>query len=204
MKTNQVAIAIVGVCAGLLIGILITPSFYSPPFMRGGWGMMGEWDDFGGETLDKHFIEEMIPHHEGAIAMAELALEKSARPEIRSLAEGIIEAQTTEIEQMQAWYQDWYGTAVPVQTSTGMMGMGHGVAGHMMSMEGDLDALAVASDFDREFIRQMIPHHEMAVMMARMLQAGTERSEMETLADQIITSQTREIEMMRGWYEEWE
>jgi uncharacterized protein (DUF305 family) len=37
-------------------------------------------------NIDQSFIEQMIPHHEGAIAMARLALTKSKRPEILSLA----------------------------------------------------------------------------------------------------------------------
>ena len=70
---------------------------------------------------------------------------------------------------------------------------------HMNSMSGDMETLKNAKDFDLEFIRQMIPHHEMAVMMATMLKGSTNREEMKTLAENIITSQTKEIEMMRGW-----
>lgn len=61
-----------------------------------------------GEEVDLAFIDGMIPHHEGALVMAEDALQKSSRPEIKALSEEIIEAQRQEIEQMQAWRQDWY------------------------------------------------------------------------------------------------
>jgi len=153
------------------------------------------------ETIDRHFIEEMIPHHNGAIAMAELALERSKRPDILSLAEGIIESQTRENAEMRTWYEDWFGTQVPIEGENTTSGMGMMDRGgmHMMSMEGDIDKLRSAEDFDLEFIRQMIPHHEMAIMMARMLVAGSSREEMQKLADQIITSQSREIDMMRNW-----
>ena len=75
----------------------------------------------------------------------------------------------------------------------------------MEGMTGDTSELAAVSsaDFDREFIEQMIPHHEMAIMMAGMLQASTERAEMKQLADNIIASQSREIEMMRSWLTAW-
>ena len=205
---------------GILIGVFLAPSFYGSSMMGGstgfitdGWNMMGMRGGVVGDNVDKHFIEEMIPHHDGAIAMAELALGRSERPEILSLAQGIIEAQTTENDQMRGWYQSWFGAAPP-EYSGGMMDgsmklttggmMGHGGMGiNMMGMEGDLDALRAAENFDLEFIQQMIPHHEMAIMMARMLAAGTERPEMQTLADQIVTSQSREIELMRGWYRAW-
>jgi hypothetical protein len=45
------------------------------------------------QNIDRHFIVQMVPHHEGAIAMAKIALDRSKRPEIQSLARGIIEAQ---------------------------------------------------------------------------------------------------------------
>lgn len=146
------------------------------------------------DNLDRAFIEVMIPHHEGAIAMAMKALERSQRPEILSLAGGIIEAQTNENEQMRIWYTQWFGAEVPAAGDHMM---------HMNSTEEDLAALELAADFDIAFIDRMIPHHEMAVMMAQMLQTGTQREEMRVLADQIITSQMREIEMMRSWREAW-
>lgn len=148
------------------------------------------------QNIDQHFIVQMIPHHEGAIEMARVALERSKRPEVLSLANGIITAQQKEIADMHVWYQSWFGTA----PSAGGMG-----TMHMGSMEGDTAVLASISDadFDREFLEQMIPHHEMAIMMAQMLQSSTERSEMKTLADNIITSQAREIEMMRDWLTSW-
>lgn len=158
------------------------------------------------ENMDRHFIEQMIPHHEDAITMAKLALEKTKRPEIRNLSQNIIKAQDSEIVQMTQWYQDWYGSDVPQENSQmemhGMMGQG-GMHMGMMGDETDMQALNSASDFDREFIEQMIPHHQMAVMMANMLKAGTSRPEMQQLAQNITSSQTQEINQMRSWYKTW-
>jgi len=152
-----------------------------------------------GQNIDQHFIVQMIPHHEGAIEMAKVALERSKRPEILSLAQGIIEAQQKEIDDMRAWYQAWFSSTPPAG-GFGMMG-----TMHMGGMTGDTNELASASagEFDREFMLQMIPHHEMALVMASMLQASTQRPEMQQLADNILTSQAREIEMMRSWLSSW-
>lgn len=170
--------------------------------MGGSGGMMGD--------IDRHFIEQMIPHHEGAVTMADLALTRAEHAELRQLAETIKRDQTREIDQMRAWYQSWYGVDAPADDSAfggrgsggGMMGGGM-MSGGMMSDDADLKVLEAAQEFDKEFIEQMIPHHQMAVMMARMLLAHSDRPEMQELARSIIESQTNEIEQMQDWYRAW-
>ncbi len=63
-----------------------------------------------GDEFDKAFIEHMIPHHQGAVEMAQLALENAEHQELKNLAKAIIEAQNTEINQMHNWFESWgYG-----------------------------------------------------------------------------------------------
>jgi uncharacterized protein (DUF305 family) len=68
-------------------------------------GDLGAADD----QFDLCFINAMIPHHQGAIDMAQQALEKSDRAEIKELTQNIIDSQQKEIDQMQQWRKDWYG-----------------------------------------------------------------------------------------------
>ncbi|MEK7075580.1 MAG: DUF305 domain-containing protein, partial [Patescibacteria group bacterium] len=75
--------------------------------------------------------------------------------------------------------------------------------GGMMGGSVDIVDLEIAKPFDREFITEMIPHHQSAIMMAQMLKSSTNRTEMTRLADDIISSQSKEIEQMREWYNDW-
>ena len=179
-------------------------------------------------NVDRHFIEMMVPHHQDAIDMANLALQKATRPEIKTLAENIKRTQTLEIAQMRTWYKSWYGVDLPVSqtgsndsSSSGMMGSGNnsGMMGGMsmmgagagnMSMDDmdmgkgmNLSDLANAKDFDKAFIEAMVPHHQMAVMMSGMVLGYGEKPELRSLVQSIITAQTGEIDQMRTWYKQW-
>ncbi len=196
---------------GIVIGLVLASVFGQTMFFGSSGGMMGGNRTLNQDTgnnqmmgsIDKHFIEQMIPHHEGAVAMARLALDKSNRPEIKTLANAIILGQTKEIEDMSGWYKSWFQTDVP-KGSSGMMGGGmmSGSGMHMGGQE-DMKALETATDFDKAFLEAMIPHHQLALMMVQMLESGTNRTEMIQLAKNITVSQSKEIKDMQGWYADW-
>jgi uncharacterized protein (DUF305 family) len=143
-------------------------------------------------AFDVRFIDAMIPHHEGAIIMAQQALEQAERPEIKELAEAIIAAQQTEIAQLQEWRASWYGDAAPSE-------------GMHMEMEGGMAMEVPAGEqpFDLRFIDSMIPHHEGAIIMAEQALAEAEHPEIRQLAEQIIAAQRAEIEQMQQWRAAW-
>jgi uncharacterized protein (DUF305 family) len=171
----------------------------------------------GQRSADARFIVMMIPHHQGAIAMAELALSRARRPEIRTLAQRIIASQSREITQMRQWYRQWYGTDVPawgIGSGYGMgpgMGMGHGtgmgggmgMGWGMPGMATSLEALKSAPDFDRAFIEQMIPHHRMGVMMASHAEWNTQHPQLRELEAAMARVQSQEIAQMAQWHRQW-
>jgi uncharacterized protein (DUF305 family) len=67
--------------------------------------MLGSSDVY----YDLRFIDMMIPHHQGAIAMAEDALKDSQHAEIKEMAQKIVDSQQKEIEQLKQWRRQWYG-----------------------------------------------------------------------------------------------
>ena len=206
--SKEIMYGLGGIIIGLIIGVLLAQNAvnYNQTGMIRMMGMRSQNNSMVASTMDAHFIEQMIPHHEDAITMAKLALEKAKREEIKTLAQNIIDSQSKEIDQMKSWYKDWFGRDLP----TGKQVMGrHGMletSGMHMGMMGnqtDVTRLENEDDFDRAFIEEMIPHHQMAVMMASMLKNGTNRKEMRKLADDIVSAQTKEIDSMRSWYKDW-
>lgn len=61
-----------------------------------------------GDDFDKAFLSQMIVHHQGAVSMAQMVLNTSARPELKKLASDIISAQNNEIQMMKDWQQNWF------------------------------------------------------------------------------------------------
>jgi uncharacterized protein (DUF305 family) len=149
-----------------------------------------------GEYSDERFIDAMVPHHQGAVEMAEVALENAEHEEIRSLAEDIVTAQEAEIEQLKKIKQREFGTSeVPMEMSQEQMrGMG-------MTM--DPQHLAHREPFDKAFIDAMIPHHESAIEMAQLARKESDIPEIQDLSSNIIDAQRREISEMQEWRERW-
>ena len=63
--------------------------------------------------FDRAFIDMMIPHHQGAVRMAEAELAKGENPQLRAIATSIIHAQDHEITEMNQWRAQWYGATSP-------------------------------------------------------------------------------------------
>jgi uncharacterized protein (DUF305 family) len=161
-------------------------------------------------SLDQQYIDMMVPHHESAVAMAELAMERSQRSELQEFAAAIIAAQSTEIAQLRSWRMEWFGSdetppmsAMPMLQGMSMDMPGHDMHGATMDMEQDIRDLESASDFDRAFLEEMIVHHEMAVEASEIVVAGEVRAEIKALAEDVIADQRAEIQQMEAWLASW-
>jgi uncharacterized protein (DUF305 family) len=134
---------------------------------------------------DIAFAEMMIPHHEQAIEMSEIAFLNTSNPDVLQLAQEIKVAQSPEIDLMMSW--------------TGVKASTH--AGHMMDgmlSQNELSDLREAKDkeFDLLFLEGMIKHHEGAIEMAQDV-AASKNKEVADLSASIINAQELEIAKMK-------
>jgi len=148
--------------------------------------------------VDVTFATDMIGHHRQALEMADMAEGRDLDPDVEKLIDDIRAAQAPEIEKLEGWLEEW-GEDVPADGGHG----GHGMDGEMMpGMMSDeqMSELGRSKDaaFQRMWLTMMIDHHVGAVDMARAEVAGGEHEPAVELAQQIIDSQSAEIEQMRS------
>ncbi len=162
---------------------------------------------------DVQFIDDMTPHHSGALAMARLAASRAGSPQVRDLAARIAAAQAPEQELMAAMARAW---GVPVPAVGDATGHGQPSGSPMASPGADhmtppgapatgpstgmgttaLEPLTGAA-FDRMFLTMMIEHHSGALPMARAELASGVNPQAKDLASAVISAQTTEIDEMR-------
>jgi uncharacterized protein (DUF305 family) len=151
--------------------------------------------------FDLQFIDTMTHHHEGAVRMAEMVLQKSNDEELKKFAQKIIDDQRQENAQMKGWRENWYA-GKPMARNMEMPGMMDSMkmmSGNQMKMMETM----TGKDFDLHFLDMMIPHHEGAVKMAKDASQKAEHAEIKTLAGEIIKEQEAEIKKMRDWKAKW-
>lgn len=185
---------------GTLLGVIVVLVLALVFFFAGNKNMSMNHDGHGSMMSDEEatgaysddelmFAQMMIPHHEQAVTMSELALENTTNPDVLALATAIRDAQGPEITQMQSWLDDSNYSG----THAGHMDMG----GMLSDKEIAELAIAKSAEFDRIFLEGMIAHHEGAIQMAEMIKDST-NSEVKKLFNNIVSSQSAEIEAMKA------
>jgi uncharacterized protein (DUF305 family) len=160
-------------------------------------GMPGMDDNGTGSTptsaaafnaADVSFAQNMMPHHQQAVQMADLAATRANDAELKQLAAAIKAAQDPEIATMTGWLTGWGEPTAPAGGHSGMSMPG------MMS-DDEMAQLQAGSgvDFDRMFARMMIAHHNGAIQMAREQQTGGSNAEAKALAATIERTQAAEV-----------
>ncbi|HEX2905203.1 MAG TPA: DUF305 domain-containing protein [Jatrophihabitans sp.] len=133
---------------------------------------------------DVDFVQRMIPHHQGALEMADLAAGRGQDQRVKDFAERIKFAEDLEIETMTGWLDDW-GKTTSLSADTGGM---------------DLSTLQAASgrDFDRMWLKMLSEHHVRAVAMANAEIASGDNQHALALATQIVDTQGGEVQEVQS------
>lgn len=187
-----------GPLAALLLVLLalgvVAPSSVSASPTAQSQDEMNQMASMTGKDFEIQFMSMMIAHHTGGVEMAQLAFDRSNRQEIKDAAQKIIDAQSSEKQEMTAWLQQWYNTA-PLPPSPSMQQMSMDAMAKLQSLKGDA--------FDQEFLLMFRMHHTNAIDMASLVPSRATHAELKTLAQNIITSQTAERQQFVTWLKAW-
>ncbi len=142
------------------------------------------------EINEYMFAEMMIPHHQQAVDMSDLALKKSTNPKILDLAQRIKSAQSSEIIQMQTWLGGKEAKSMMSDHS------GHSMGGMLTDEEFSKLESSSGVTFDTLFLEGMIVHHEGAIDMAQMIKETTTQ-EVNAFGLNVVEVQSEEIREMK-------
>jgi len=188
-----------GILLSIIAALLISIMFIASGGMRESdsdndhMGMMNGSGHHSNSRLvgsDAMFLQMMIPHHEQAVVMSDLALSTSKDTDVLKLAKQIRDAQAPEIIKMQGLLSDAGLSQDPGHS------MGDGMGG--MLSDSELSALkgSTGKAFDKLFLAGMIAHHEGAIHMVMMIE-NSQNSDVNNLGQEIVKSQSAEIELMK-------
>ena len=162
--------------------------------------------------FDQLYIDMMIPHHGSIVALAQAALPELTDPRLLEMAQNIIDTQTIEMQELQQYREEWYGSAAPMQMDDHMVDMmmesmpaiGSSVdmMGNQMSADWQVSTFCAADDPDLAFIEQAIPHHEMAVMASEDALTMAIHPEIVGFAERVIAAQQTEIDQLNAIWAE--
>jgi uncharacterized protein (DUF305 family) len=148
--------------------------------------------------IDRTFISAMVLHHQAAIDMAQVEVQRGQRTEVKQLALQIISAQQGQIKDLQQIAQHDFNftpsTTLPATTQQGVL-MGQPI---LMNFQQNITDLQSASDPDTMFLQMMIPHHAMAIVQADTQMMDGSNQRLKAISQDIVSAQSREIGEMEG------
>lgn len=139
-------------------------------------------------NADFDFASMMIPHHEGAIVMAEAVVKAGKSPELIAFSKRVIAAQQKEISLL----KDFLKTASQ-QPSKDASEFKKELDASMNPMMDGMGKVKLTNDVDKDFVVLMIPHHQSAVDMAKAYLPYSTNDKIRAIAEQILSSQKGEI-----------
>ena len=138
---------------------------------------------------DVMFLQMMIPHHQQAVDISNLALTKSKDPELLALAANIRDGQSSEILQMKLW----------LTQANADIDMGHSMGDSMGGMLTDTELANLTSasgkTFDLLWLKGMTNHHDGALHMTTMIRDAS-NAEIKSFSENIVIAQTAQIQQM--------
>lgn len=174
------ALIIIFTIIGIGIGYWFTPEYQLSMYDKNTMdlGTADRW-------FDQRYLNAMISHHRGAMLIAEQAVNKTQKPELKSLAQDILTNEPKAIAELYQWKKDWYGDGRQVQDPQPVK-------------LGNYD-----DKFDLRFLNALISHHQSGILMAQEARLKTNRSEILNNIDAVENFLNNGVKMLSDWRKSW-
>lgn len=171
---------VVGVVLGVGFGYYLTPEYRVSMYDKDSMSL-GQAD----RTFDLRYINAMIAHHRGAMLLAEQLGRNTARPEMKTLSQNILNDEPKAIAELYAWKKDWYGDTKAVRDPI-------------------VANLGPAGDtFDLRFLNAIIAHHEAGIFMTKETRIKSNRAEILDNADAVEAFLANGLQTLRSLRSTW-
>ncbi|WP_414936903.1 DUF305 domain-containing protein [Amycolatopsis sp. cmx-11-51] len=143
----------------------------------------------GASQADITFSQQMVPHHQQSIQVANLASERSASEFVKATAAKIIKAESAEVQTMTGWLRSWNAAVLPAAGHAGHSMPGMITSGQVASLQN-----LTGAEFDKTWLPLMAEHLRNGVAMAKTVLSSGEHAETKALAQEIVENQTAAID----------
>lgn len=167
--------------SGVAFGYYLTPEYQTTMYSKNIMDL-GPAD----RTFDLRYINAMIAHHRGAMLLAEQLEKKSERPEMKQLAQNILNDEPKAIDELYSWKNNWYGDTKKVRDPI-------------------VANLGPADDkLDLRFLNAIIAHHQDGIVMTKETRQKSSRAEILNNADAVesflVNGLKTLINLRNNWY----
>ncbi|MBA4137008.1 MAG: hypothetical protein C0518_06810 [Opitutus sp.] len=167
--------------------------------------MMKSLEGLKGPDFDHTFVSHMIEHHQQGVMMAEMAVQRAQRSEVKQFAQKTIQEQQKEIEALEAMHGGRSSGHASSHSQSGALSANsdtshHGKGSDHQAMKHEMMTKlerAQGPEFDRQFVETMTQHHQMAVEMAKLAERRASAPEVKSFAEKTVTHQQEGIKQLK-------
>lgn len=173
-------LVVVAALLGIGFGYYLTPEYKVSMYDKNTMSL-GQ----AGRNFDLRYINAMIAHHRGAMLLAEQLAKNTERPEMKTLADAILNDEPKAIAELYAWKKEWYRDTKIVRDP-------------IVANLGSYD-----EKFDLRFLNALIAHHEEGVVMTKETRLKSSRTEILNNADAVEAFLAGGIETLKDLRSSW-
>lgn len=173
-------LVVIGTLLGVSFGYYLTPEYKVSMYDKNTMSL-GQAD----RTFDLRYINAMIAHHRGAMLLAEQLAKNTERPEMKTLAQNILQDEPKAIAGLYEWKKEWYGDTKKVRDP-------------IVANLGSYD-----DKFDLRFLNAIIAHHEAGIVMTKETRLKSSRTEILNNADAVEAFLSGGLQTLKGLRSTW-